>query len=136
PLMRENVPGRGRGVGADSVAPRTRIGADHGTLPGHETGPSTRSERRNKAAGRSLSGPRSLSTSEPIRSKTWGGAIGTLPRRPSERSGLAFGCGHGRFACGTFMPVVQCCNSQLTPDRRVLAYLEVSCFHVATIQIP
>jgi hypothetical protein len=52
--MREDVPGCGRRVGADSVPHGTRIGADDGTLPGHQTGSGPRAKRWDQAKGRGL----------------------------------------------------------------------------------
>ena len=59
-----------------------------------------------------------------------------FPRRPFERSGLAFGFGHGRFACDIVVPVVHCSDPRLATNQRLLGSLEVSCFQAATIQIP
>ena len=50
-----------------------------------------------------------------------------------ERSGLAFGCGHGqRFACGNLWQVL---SSQLLPNSQPARSSQVSYFQAATIQI-
>jgi hypothetical protein len=63
-------------------------------------------------------------------------AAGVFPTRPFERSGLAFGFGHRRFACGIFVSVIQCSDPRLAINQRLLSSLEVSYFQAATIQIP
>ena len=50
-----------------------------------------------------------------------------------ERSSLAFGCGHGRFACGNLWPVL---SSQLLPNSQPAHSSQVPSFQAATIQIP
>jgi hypothetical protein len=58
-----------------------------------------------------------------------------FPRSPLERVALPAAAATG-FACGIFMPCVFCADSRSTPILRSLAGLPVSCFRVATIQIP
>ena len=57
-----------------------------------------------------------------------------LARLNEVASPTAFG--HGRFACGIFMPVINCSDPQLALNQRFLGCLEVSYYQIATIQIP
>ena len=59
-----------------------------------------------------------------------------LPEGRLNEVGLAFGFGHGRFACGIVVPVVHCSDPRLAMNQRFLGSLEVSYFQAATIQIP
>src|SRR5260370_8317199 len=49
--MREDVPGCGRRTGADPVAAGPCFGADHRTVPWHEAGSGSRTERRDQVEG-------------------------------------------------------------------------------------
>ena len=65
----------------------------------------------------------------------WTGSV-HFPLMPFERSGLAFGFGHRRFACGNLGPVSHSAKWRLTVVQHYPPFSQPSSFQLGAIQIP